>query len=113
MKTSALEERIAKLEANLAILQKQNKRSAISRLFLILLLTAAIGLGFKAATQTDSLQTREIRADEIRVNELIITKGTAFPKAILRARSDGKSGLEIRDSSQRVLLRLPEAGETD
>ncbi|HEQ60107.1 MAG TPA: hypothetical protein ENN74_00705 [Firmicutes bacterium] len=109
MGQDALERRLDRLERDLQSFQKRNRNLRKHRLLLILLLVVVAGLGFKAATQTDSLQTKEIRADEIRVNELIITKGTAFPKAILRARSDGKPGLEIRDSAQRVLLRLPQA----
>jgi len=113
MGQDALERRLNKLERDLQTVQKRNQDLRKHRLLLILLIALVAALGFRAATQTDSLETKEIRADEIRVNELIITKGTAFPKAILRARSDGKPGLEIRDSAQRVLLRLPEAGEMD
>ena len=107
MSLELLESRILKIEDRIRVYRKETTRLKFHRMFLVLLAGIFLGLGFKADTETENLKAKEIRAETIRADEIIITKGTDFAKAVITARSDGKQGLEIRNSSQRVLLKLP------
>jgi hypothetical protein len=102
-----MERRLLGLEASVANINRQVRNLRVQRLVLIVLLAGAMGFGFKAATQTESLQAEEIHAGRIEVQELAILRSKTSVRAVIQARADGRQGLEIRNSSNRVLFQLP------
>ncbi|MBE7558391.1 hypothetical protein HS125_05405 [bacterium] len=90
--------RMDSLEMELARLRNQNRR-----LRRALLLGGLLAFFFLRAWAVVDKPPEEIKAQKFTV---VSPSGTT--RAVLSPRSDGKTGLEIRDGYRRVLLRLPE-----
>ena len=89
------------LEVQLARLRNQNRR-----LRRVLLLGALVGFFLLRAFAATEKPPAEIKAEKF-----VIVTSTGITRATLQARTDGKTGLEIRDGSRRVLLELPQDKE--
>ncbi|MBE7558388.1 hypothetical protein HS125_05390 [bacterium] len=93
--------RVDSLEMELARLRNQNRR-----LRRALILGGLLGFFLLRAWAVADKPPVEIKAQKFTI---VNSAGTA--RAVLSARSDSKTGLEIRDGNRRMLLRLPQDKE--
>lgn len=98
---------LAKIEARVASLEKQNRRLRFQVRAMAIAAGALALMAFKPDTTTTTLQADKIQAKEISAQRFIVLGSGSTEKASLQARKDGRQGLEIEDSTSRVLLRLP------
>jgi len=99
---------LAKIEARVAALEKQNRRLRCQVRAMAIVAGAVALMAFKSDTTTTTLQADKIQAKEISTQRFIVLGTGSTEKASLQARKDGRQGLEIEDNAHRVLLRLPE-----
>ncbi len=93
--------RMDHLEVQLARLRNQNRR-----LRRVLLLGALVGFFFLRAFAATDKPPAEVKAEKF-----VIVTSAGITRATLQARTDGKSGLEVRDGNRRVIFELPLAKE--
>ena len=100
-RTETTEGRLSKLEAEVRRMRRENRilKGGATVFLAVAACVVMLGAGGKD------------HHDEIRAEKFVVTSSSGMTRAVIEDRTDGRSGLEIRDSSRRVILRLP-ADET-
>jgi len=95
--TQTTENRLGKLEDDIARVKRENRilKGGVVAIFAVAACIAMLGAGGKDHEK------------EIRAEKLVVTNSAGMTRAVIEGRVDGRSGLEVRDSARRVVLRLP------
>lgn len=91
--------RVDRLETEVDNLRHQNRL-----LRRVLLFSVLVGFLVFHAFAEDEKVPKQVKAEKF-----VVVNSAGSPRAVLATRTDGKTGLEIRDGNRRILLRLPQA----
>jgi hypothetical protein len=95
--TETTEKRLAKLEREIGRVRRENRflKGGVVTFLAMATCLAIMGAGGKDHQK------------EVRAEKFVVTNSSGMTRAVIEGRVDGRSGLEIRDSAWRVVLRVP------